>query len=103
MRTPLNKLKKADRALMAAFLFCFFVGLAIVAFVLRTYFKNELWVDTQTKPASVDLYDSLFVVAHILVYWLFPVFAAGFFLVGYIIWNYRRKRGAIEDHDKPDA
>ena len=58
MRTPLNKLKKADRALMAAFLFCFFVGLAIVAFVLRTYFKNELWVDTQTIKGSVPALNS---------------------------------------------
>jgi hypothetical protein len=103
MRTPLNKLKKADRALMAAILFCFFVAFAIFTFVLRAYLKDELWVNTQTKPASVDLYDSLFVVAHVLVYWLFPIFAAGFLLVGCIIWNYRRKRGAIEDYVNPDA
>ncbi|MEI6075333.1 MAG: hypothetical protein WCS94_07160 [Verrucomicrobiota bacterium] len=78
-------------------------GLMTAAFVFRTYLKNELWTNTQTKPASVDLYDSLFVVAHIFVYIICPVFAAGYLLIGYIIWNYRRQRGAMEDHEKPDA
>ena len=103
MRTPLVKMKKADRALMVAFIYCLFVGLATFVFILRAYLKDELLTDTQSKPASVDVYDSLFVVAHILTYWLLPCLAAGYLLVGYTIWNYRRKRGAIENHDKPDA
>jgi uncharacterized membrane protein YjgN (DUF898 family) len=103
MRAPLDKMKKADRALMAAFVFCLIVGLATFAFILRTYLKHELLTDTQSTPAPVDVYDSLFVVAHMFVYWFCPCVAAGYLLVGYVIWNYRRKRGTIENHDKPDA
>jgi uncharacterized iron-regulated membrane protein len=104
MRISFDKIKKADRHLMIALIFCLFMGFAFLAFVLRTYLKHELLTDPNLgKPVSADLYQSLFVVTQILVYWVLTCAAVGYFVVGYAIWNYRRKRGAIKDHDKPDA
>jgi hypothetical protein len=96
-------MKKADRNLMRALIFSLSMGFLLFGFILRAYLKDELWTDTQTKPASVELYHSLFVVAHTFVYILCPALAFGFLLVGCIIWGYRRKRGAIEDYGKSGA
>jgi hypothetical protein len=103
MRAPIGKMKKADRGLRAAFIYCLLAGFAYLIFTLRIFLKHEFLTDTTTKPVPIDVYHSLFVVTQVLVYLICPCVAASFFFVGYLIWNYRRKRGAIEDHDKSDA
>ena len=97
MRTPLDKMKKADRALIFALIFCLFMGLVFLGFSVRTYLKHDLQDQTQYDR------ETLFDVARALVFWLCPCVGAGYLVVGYSIWNYRRKRGNIKDHDKTDA
>jgi hypothetical protein len=51
----------------------------------------------------VDVIQPLLEGTRALVYVVFTTIGAGCFAVGYVIWDYRRKRGAIKKHDKSDA
>ena len=90
MRTPFDKMKKADRALLWALICCLFMGSAFLGFTLRTYLKHDLLNEMQYDRTT------LFDAARTVAYWIFPCVNVGFFVVGYAIWNYRRKRGAIK-------
>jgi hypothetical protein len=102
MRTPFDKIKKADKALKAMLIFCLFMGLLIIGDVLYLYLNGDfsnLW--DKTLPASV--YKPIIKGSLVLASVVLPSLGVGFLAVGYGIWDYRRKRGTIKDHDKTDA
>jgi hypothetical protein len=99
MRAPFEKIKKADRTLKAVVIIYPFLGLMLLGFSLHIYFKHDLdW--TLTKPIPIDEFESFEKADQVLVYLLLPILAVGYFLAAYSIWNYRRKRGDINDFSK---
>jgi hypothetical protein len=102
MRTPFDKIKKADRALRAYSIFCLFLGLLIIGDTLYLYLDHDfsgLW--DKTLPEKV--YKPIIKGSLVAVCVVLPAIGFGFILVAYGIWNYRRKRGDVQDHDKTDA
>jgi Na+-driven multidrug efflux pump len=102
MRTPTEQIRKADRVLILAIIICLAMGVIIFAFSLNIFLKDELqryW----NKPAPIPFVQSLIEFIRVLVYWAMPVAGVVFFAVGYVIWNYRRKRGIIKDLKDTDA
>jgi hypothetical protein len=78
------------------------MGVIISVFSLNICLKDELqryW----DKPAPIQFVQSLIEFIRVLAYWSMPVAAGIFFFVGYLIWQYRRKRDAIKEIGKIDA
>jgi len=99
-----DKIKKADKHLLIAVIFCVVVGLMLSAFTLRTYLKHQLQADMDwNKPVPVAVYEPLLNTLRVFVFQILPATAISLFGVAYLIWDYRRKRGALNDHDKSDA
>jgi TRAP-type C4-dicarboxylate transport system permease small subunit len=101
MRTPVEKMKKADRRLMVAMMFCLILALIIEASLLHSYITHQL--QDWDKPIPIESVHYFMQGMRYYVYMALPVVGIGYLFVAYAIWNYRRKRGAIKDHDKPDA
>ena len=102
MPTSFEKLKKADKELKAVMIFCLVMAVLFCGAVLGLYLKHglaNLW--DRELPASV--YKPAIKGSLIAVFWLMPCAGIGFLLVGYKIWDYRRKRGKIKEHDQTDA
>ena len=95
MRTPTDKLKKADRNLVAVSFFCLVMGLMLVWFCLRTYFKHDFEFLDSDKPVSLAVSRPLIRAVKAITYVLLPVLACGYFLAAYSIWSYRRRRGKM--------
>jgi hypothetical protein len=95
-------MKKADRNLVVALAACLLVGVMTLAFSLHIYLRHDLQKDWD-KPVPVDVIQPLLESVRALVYVVLPAIGVFFFAVGYAIWDYRRKRGAIIEHDKSDA
>ncbi|HEY3761589.1 MAG TPA: hypothetical protein VGN23_07570 [Verrucomicrobiae bacterium] len=88
-----DKLKKADKGLKAAMLLCLFMGVIFLGFTLRTFLKHQLLTDTEyNKPVPFEAYRSLLHGLRAVTYWVFPCIGIGYLVVGYAIWDYRRKR-----------
>jgi len=104
MRASPEKIKKADKHLFIAVMFCVVVGLMLSAFTLRTYLKRQLQADMDwNKAVPVAVYEPLLNTLRVFVFLILPAMATSLFGVAYLIWDYRHKRGAINDHDKSDA
>ena len=91
-----ERLEKTDKKLKRALAYCLLTGLFIVAFVLLVYYKKFLsqhW----DKPVPVDVYEHFIAGTRAVVYIVLPAVSAGYFLVGYMIWHYRRKRDATTE------
>jgi H+/Cl- antiporter ClcA len=102
MRTPFEKLKKADKELKGVMVMCLLFGLFIIGFVLYLYLKHDfsnLW----GKQLPVNEYELIIKATLVWAVWVLPSFGIFLVLVAYAIWNYRRKRGVIKEHDNPDA
>ena len=102
MRAPIDKIKKADRALKAYSIFCLLFGLFVVGNTLYLYFCHDfsgLWDKTLPDTVYKPVIKGSLVVDCVEL----PALGFGFVFVAYRIWDYRRKRGDIEDHDKTDA
>ena len=85
---------------MAVMLLCLVLGLMLLTFTLHAYFTHQLQSDMDwNKPVPAALYQTLLETMRIMTYELFPLIAAGFIMVAFAIWDYRRKRGAIKDRD----
>ena len=95
MRTPADKLKKADKNLVAVSLFCLGMGLMLVWFCLRTYFKHDFEFLDADKPVSLAVSRPLIKAVKAITYVLLPVLASGYFLAAYSIWSYRHRRGKL--------
>ena len=95
-------MKKADKKLVFALALCLLLGVMTITFSLYTYLEHTFQKDWD-KPMPVDVIQPLLDSVRALVYVLLPTFGVGWFVVGYAIWDYRRKRGAIKEKDKSDA
>ena len=94
-----NKLENADKKLNGALIFCVFMGLLVLGFVLVVYLKHFLEQDWN-KPVPVDVFQSFIQGTRVVVYTALPAVGAGYILVGYRIWNYRRKRNSVKENDE---
>ena len=99
MQTSFDKLKKADRNLKSAFVACVFTGLFLVGFALIVYLKHFLSKDWD-KPVPANVYKLFIEGTRALVYMVLPGIGILFLVVGFLIWDYQRKRGAIKDCEK---
>jgi hypothetical protein len=98
MRTPFEKLKKADKELLAVMIFCLFMAILFLGAVLGLYLKHDL-SNIRDRELPVNTY-KLYIKAYLVaVCGLMPCAGVGFLLVGYKIWDYRRKRGEIKQDD----
>jgi hypothetical protein len=102
MRTPLEKLEKADKRLKRSLIFCLVMGLFIIGFSLVIYLKHFLSKDWD-KPVPVAVFQYFITGTRDLVYVMLPAVGAGYILVAYRIWYYRRQRNAVKEYDKIDA
>ena len=75
------------------------IGFSLLIFLKHGMLKNMEW----DKPVPVDVYERLLVHFRLLIYVLIPAVAVGYLTVGYSIWYYRRKRGAMKEHDETAA
>lgn len=94
-------MKKADRNLVVLLIFCLFMGLFIIGDVLYLYLNHDfsnLW----DKPLPINVYKPIIKASLVLTCVVLPSLGVGFLLVGYGIWDYRRKRGPINQHDNDD-
>ena len=98
----LTPTEKADKKLKAALAFCLFLGLTLIGFVLFIHFNHYLSVDWD-KPVPVDVYRTLVAAMQTLVNWIILPLGTGYLWIGYTIWNYRRKRGTLEELEKRKA
>lgn len=97
-------MKKADRNLIAVMITCAVLGLMLLAFTLHTYLKHQLQADMDyNKPVPVSVYAPLLDSLRVFTFQLVPFMAVMLFVIAFVIWDYRRKRGAMSEHDKPDV
>ena len=100
MRAPIDQIKKADKKLLVVMIFCLVIGLMLITFTLHAYITHQLQKDMDwNKPVPPADYQSVLESLRILTFQAFPMIGAGFILIAYAIWDYRRKRGAINDRD----
>ena len=95
-------MKKADRNLVVALITCLLTGTLAFAFSLHIYFRHDLRKDFD-KPMPVEVIQPLLDANRAYVYVVLPAFGVICFLVGYAIWDYRRKRGAIKEPENSNA
>lgn len=80
------------------------MGLFIIGFSLLIYLKHFLSKDWDgDKPVPVAVFNYLISGTRYLVYLMLPALGAGYILVAYRIWYYRRQRNAVKEHDKINA
>jgi Na+-driven multidrug efflux pump len=102
MSTLSEKFKKADKALKKAMIICFAVGFFYIGTVLFIYLNNLFQWDGN-KPVPIEVFRTLLRALRISTYMVWPTMGATFLLVGFRIWDYRRKRDAIKQGEKNDA
>jgi hypothetical protein len=102
MRTPIEKCEKADKGLKSALILCLFVGLFLPGFSLLIYLRHFLSKDWD-RQVPVAVFTPLITGTRELVYILVPLVGSGYLLVAYRVWDYRRKRNALKEHNKIDA
>jgi ABC-type Fe3+ transport system permease subunit len=100
-----KKPKNPEIDIILAMICCFVFGLMLVGFSLRSFLKHEYDI-----PSRVDWHnvDSVLIwgqaqLLHTLVFQAIPLSGGAFLLIGFIIWNYRRKRRLLKDSHEPDA
>lgn len=98
-----RKMKKADKNLTVAMMFCVVMGLMILTACLRNYFKQlHEHLDWNT-PVPAVVYESLLACWRVLNFLVLPFAGISFIFIAYLIWDYRRKLGSIKEHDEPNA
>ncbi|HZL14203.1 MAG TPA: hypothetical protein VFC85_08675 [Verrucomicrobiae bacterium] len=88
------KPKNPENNLILAMVACLIFGLMPIIFTLRCYLKNQ-----NELPSKVDWHnaDSVLIwgqaqLLHELIYQLMPILGGAFLFIGFLIWDYRRKK-----------
>ena len=102
MRTPFEKLKKADKELKAVMVISLVVGLFIIADVLYLYL-NHILSNLWDRQLSAAVYKPIIKGSLVGICIVLPALGVLLILVAFKIWDYRRKREIIKEHDKSDA
>jgi len=96
---------RLDRDLVVAMFACIVLGLLQLGFSLANYIEGRLRTDYSVDWNNAD---SVTIWAHerllyMFLYRLTPLSGAFFLLVGFIIWNYRRKKRILRDSAEGDV
>jgi len=89
-----DKIAKLDRDLKVAIIGCLAVGVLLSGFIAYEFFNFHLREDPIELP--VEKHQALVEAVQYFLFSVIPVLAGGYLLVGFVIWNYLRKKRRLE-------
>ena len=98
-----KKPKDQEIDLIVAVVCCLIFGVAQIAFAYHLHGtvpppNRPDWPNLATAFISAQAQ-----LLHTLLYQWIPMSGGGFLFIGFIIWNYRRKKKRLKDSHEPDA
>jgi len=100
-----KKPKNPEIDLILAMIGCFVFGLMLIGFTLHSVLAGEVHQPSRADwpHAALAVIWSQEQLLHTLVYQGVPISGVGFLFIGFVIWNYRRKKRLLKDSHEPDA
>lgn len=100
-----KKPKNPEIDLIVAMIGCLVFGLMQIGFALHSYLNDSVPPPARAdwpRAASAVIWSQAQLL-HALLYQGIPISGAGFLFIGFIIWNYRRKKRLLKDSREPAA